>query len=116
MERFKRDMVIYQGEEVIRWFPAEIIDAQFALRIRVEDELYERIRRGSPNDMFGEKDTPCGDCSVVKGQLHASGCDSERCPRCLGQLLSCDCDWSWEYAEEIEWFVPPALPPRALPG
>jgi len=33
----------------------------------------------------------CHDCDVEEGQLHILGCDMERCPMCLGQLISCDC-------------------------
>lgn len=35
----------------------------------------------------------CHDCNVKEGKLHHDGCDMERCPKCHGQLLSCDCDW-----------------------
>lgn len=33
----------------------------------------------------------CHDCSAVEGEYHVWGCDMERCPICLGQLISCDC-------------------------
>ena len=106
MTLFQREMVTYQGSEVVRWFPAEIVDAQFALTINVHGRPFDRIRRGSPEDLLGERDIPCHDCSVAKGQLHAWGCDSERCPNCQGQLLSCGCDWEWEYADQIDAFRP----------
>lgn len=33
----------------------------------------------------------CHDCNVAPGGLHHPGCDDERCPRCGGQLIGCDC-------------------------
>jgi len=33
----------------------------------------------------------CHDCGTKEGRLHIPGCDMERCPRCGGQLISCDC-------------------------
>lgn len=33
----------------------------------------------------------CGDCAALPGNYHHVGCDWEKCPRCHGQLLSCDC-------------------------
>jgi len=34
----------------------------------------------------------CTDCGVrLNGYHHTSSCAQEQCPRCTGQLLSCDC-------------------------
>ena len=33
----------------------------------------------------------CPDCNVVPGGKHHSNCDQEHCPKCDGQLISCDC-------------------------
>lgn len=38
----------------------------------------------------------CVDCSTPRGQLHHPGCDAERCPRCGGQAISCECPSSSE--------------------
>lgn len=33
----------------------------------------------------------CHDCGAAPGELHELGCDTERCPRCGMQLISCSC-------------------------
>ncbi len=33
----------------------------------------------------------CPDCNVVPGANHHWNCDQEHCPKCGGQLISCDC-------------------------
>ena len=33
----------------------------------------------------------CPDCNVAPGGTHHANCDQEICPRCGGQLVSCDC-------------------------
>jgi len=33
----------------------------------------------------------CRDCGIREGQTHHLGCDTEQCPFCGGQLISCDC-------------------------
>lgn len=38
-----------------------------------------------------ETNKRCHDCSIVPGGFHHPGCDVEICPRCGGQLISCDC-------------------------
>lgn len=38
------------------------------------------------------KQRNCHDCNAAPGQFHHPGCDMERCPKCGGQAISCDCD------------------------
>ena len=42
---------------------------------------------------------PCHDCLAEEGKIHEPGCDMERCPKCKGQLISCDC---WNDDTDIE--------------
>ena len=33
----------------------------------------------------------CHDCKTPPNGFHHPGCDAERCPKCGGQIISCDC-------------------------
>lgn len=44
-----------------------------------------------PYSEYEDKDHRCHDCQILPGQKHHPGCDMERCPRCRGQLISCNC-------------------------
>ena len=49
-------------------------------------------REWLPAPFIGEGDEyRCGDCNVLAGGYHHPGCDQEVCPKCNGQLISCDC-------------------------
>ena len=57
-----------------------------------------------------EKMTKCHDCGVEEGQLHKYGCDMERCPKCRGQLISCNClDSDIAGLPRIPWVEVPVL-------
>lgn len=46
------------------------------------------------NPYFSDREDPdhrCHDCGIALGGFHHTFCDMEECPRCGGQLLSCDC-------------------------
>jgi len=51
-----------------------------------------------PHVRFGEEPRyvdykgDCPDCAVGRGQVHHTGCDIERCPRCGLQFIGCDCE------------------------
>lgn len=45
--------------------------------------------------MHFDKNKYCHDCGILNkdGNIHHLGCDVECCPKCNGQLLSCECRW-----------------------
>lgn len=54
--------------------------------IKINGKVYLR------NVQYHDINTRCHDCGIVNGKIHHFGCDMERCPKCKGQMLSCDCD------------------------
>lgn len=64
-------------------------------RLMIKGKAWPRIKVGDPGD-YGNITDPdtyrCGDCGSKAGYYHHFGCDMERCPKCHGQLISCDCD------------------------
>ena len=43
---------------------------------------------------FGDSASGCGGCGGAVGGFHHPGCEVERCPKCHGQLITCDCETS----------------------
>jgi len=83
--------------------------------ITIDDTVYNRIPFGAEPDDDGED--RCGDCGVAHGEFHRPNCDQERCPKCHGQLISCDCvgrivgadDGEGEESEDPAYDMPRAL-------
>lgn len=65
--------------------------------VRSRTLILPRTRVGAVNDFFTAEQYKeqgrdrCHDCGAKVGTYHHSSCDEERCPRCGGQLLCCDC-------------------------
>ena len=68
----------------------------------IRGELYDPILFGDEDsDWVGDGEDPtCGDCGCHVGEQHLDGCDIERCPRCGGQMLSCNCGTKYLISEE----------------
>lgn len=83
--------VEYNGVIMDAEWPAQIEAAQAIKTISISGTLYKRISFGREKDMPTRGLPNCGDCGAVQGQLHVPDCDIEQCPKCFGQLVSCDC-------------------------
>lgn len=61
-----------------------------------DGEVVERIPYGGYGESTSHR---CHDCGAKGGHYHHPGCDNERCPRCGGQAIGCECTQSDEEKE-----------------
>ena len=66
--------------------------------IKLDGKRYRR------NLSYFDVNGRCHDCNIInnKGNLHHFGCDIERCPKCKGQIISCEC-WKNDYDKEEDY-------------
>lgn len=79
--------------------------------VEIEGIIYKRDKgnifddRNDRPDLYEESIPPfdpktepsCHDCGVPFGNVHHVECDSERCPICAEQFLSCSCGMSMQH-------------------
>lgn len=85
------EQVYYHDAWMIRGWPEKIHAAQRERTYEILGRKYVRIPYGSEPGVRHAETRVCHDCAVLTGQLHVPGCDMERCPRCRGQAIGCDC-------------------------
>lgn len=66
------------------------------ISVETISERLEQFRAETDPEAFDER--ACHDCGAAIGEMHHPRCDMEECPRCGGQLLSCPCEVSADFA------------------
>jgi len=88
------DWVFFRGRLVPPDWPDQLRDSQLRTTCRPNGIEVPRVPYGDEAEDWGASDGPCPDCAAIQGELHARGCDVERCPACGGQLwFGCECEW-----------------------
>jgi hypothetical protein len=91
MRYFRENFVFYNGVDMHKGNPKDILDAQRHPYLFGGRRRYSRIRFGAEVMWESAGWSTCPDCGVVEGQYHVDGCDIEECPKCRAQRLGCEC-------------------------
>ena len=88
---------------------AENYNVNYKENYLIRGELYRPIFYGEEEDCWGDyedEENTCGDCGCHLGEQHLPNCDIERCPRCGGQMLSCDCGTIYSVSDDMKDDIP----------
>lgn len=101
---FHEEIVYFNEIFMPKGLQVEISGEQENSTIIINGEKFSRVHYGSPEEHpevnFEYANKPCGDCLVIRGQIHLLDCDMEQCPNCSNQMITCACeiDTPWETA------------------
>jgi hypothetical protein len=101
---FRSEFVPYNGIQVHKTIPRQIVEAQTITAYTVDGQQFARIAYGREDHAQPDWLEVCGDCGVRPGDLHLLGCDIEQCPRCRQQALSCGCMYA-ETPDKVPLFA-----------
>lgn len=93
IKEFQKDFVIYNGIEVNKKYPIQIVESQLLPTYNIDGFEFKRIKFSEETGFVNIEGINefCVGCAVKQGFYHVFGCDNEHCPKCNRQAISCDC-------------------------
>ncbi|CAN5290383.1 hypothetical protein BH11PLA2_BH11PLA2_10840 [soil metagenome] len=83
--------VEYNGVIMMKSWVDSIISAQEIRTVELRAGEKSRVTFGEEKAYAANPMRNCPDCAVIVGQYHVPSCDTEECPNCKHQLISCGC-------------------------
>lgn len=103
---FDENLTIFRGQEVqkdeLEGYKKELDFNQKHSVLKDEQGVeFKRIKYSSVRNYTEKEYEYCGDCGAINDEYHVFGCDIEECPKCGGQLLSCECGMMLAVGDEL---------------